>query len=304
MNPALDQDLSFDEIVFDGKVRCRKIGRCAVGGGINVARVMKHLGADPLAVFPSGGLSGLMLERLMAAEAVRYESFAIADECRSNITANERKSGNQIRFVLPGPRLDEKEWTAGIELMTAASARGYAVASGSLPRGVPLDFYARLADKLRLSSGAKLVLDTSGPPLKYALDAGVHLVKLNLSEFADLIGEGTPDRATCHASAKKLVTDGNAEIVVLTMGPDGAMLISRDVSLYAKAPPIGVRGAIGAGDAFLAVMVLWMAKGQRLDEALRHAVAGGAAAALPPDIAYRLPDPVAQLAPQVHVETL
>ena len=304
MNPILDRGLSFGKLVFDEKLRCNETRPRASGGGINVALAMKRLGADPLAIFPSGGFSGLMLERLMAAEDVRYKSFAIADECRTNITADERETGRQIRFVPPGPRLDEKEWTAGLELMTAASSSGYAVASGSLPLGVPYDFYARLGHNLRVSGGAKLALDASGPSLKYALDAGVYLVKLNLGEFAGLIGESTLDRATCHAAAKKLVTGGNAETVVLTMGQDGAMLVSRDVSFYAKPPPVKVRGIVGADDCFLAAMMLRLAKGQGLDEALRHAVAVGTAAALPPPNERDLSNVIAQLAAQVRVETL
>jgi len=304
MNPAIDVSASVRQMVPEHKIRCLKTRRDPGGGGINVARVLRRFGADPLAIFPMGGPSGHMLERLVAAEEVRHQSFMITRDCRANFTANELESGKQFRFVLPGPTLGEEEWTAGLGLMTAAASSGYAVASGSVPRGVPNDFYARLARNLRISGGARLVLDTSGMPLKQAMDVGVYLVKPSLSEFSDLLGEGTPDRAACYRAAKNLVTNGKAEIVALTLGPDGAMLISRDVSLFAEAVPVTVRGTVGAGDSFLALLVLSLANRESLSEAFRQACAAGAAALLSPGTGLASPDVVAQLAPQVQIQTL
>jgi len=302
MNPAIDTSVSVKEMMTEHKIRCLKTRRDPGGGGINVARVLKRFGADPLAIFPMGGPSGHMLERLVAAEEVRHQSFMIGRDCRANFTVNELQTGQQYRFVLPGPTLGEEEWTAGLGLMTAAASNGFAVASGSVPRGVPNDFYARLARNLRVQGGARLVLDTSGPPLMQALDVGVYLVKPSLSEFADLLGEGPPDHAKCLATAKNLVTNGKAEIVALTMGADGAMLISRDVSLYAKAVPVTVRGTVGAGDSFLALLVMSLAKRESMSEAFRQACAAGAAALVSPGTGLASPEIVAQLAPQVEIQ--
>ncbi|MDE2183941.1 MAG: 1-phosphofructokinase family hexose kinase [Alphaproteobacteria bacterium] len=305
MNPAIDISVSVKQMMTDHKIRCLKTRRDPGGGGINVARVLKRFGADPLAIFPMGGPSGHMLERLVAAEEVRHQSFMISRDCRANFTANEIDTKQQYRFVMPGPTLGEEEWTAGLGLMTAAASSGYAVASGSLPRGAPQDFYARLSRNLRVSGGARLVLDTSGPPLKHALDiGGVYLVKPSLSEFTDLLGEGTPDHAKCLAAGRNLVINGKAEIVALTMGPEGGMLISRDQSLYAKPPPVTVRGTVGAGDSFLALLVLSLANRHSLEDAFRQAIAAGCAALLSPGTGLCSPDVVAQLAPQVEVQTL
>jgi 6-phosphofructokinase 2 len=304
MNPAIDMGVSVKQMMTEHKMRCLKTRRDPGGGGINVARVLKRFGAEPLAIFPMGGPSGHMLERLVAAEEVRHQSFMIARDCRANFTANELSTGVQYRFVLPGPTLGEEEWTAGLGLMTAAASSGYAVASGSIPRGVPHDFYARLARNLRVSGGARLVLDTSGPPLKHALEMGCYLVKPSLSEFTEFLGEGAPDHGACHAAGKNLVTNGKAEIVAPTMGPAGAMLISRDISIYAKPPPVQVRGTVGAGDSFLALLVLSLAQRQPLKEAFRMAIAGGCAALLSPGTGLASPDVVKQLAPQVEIETL
>ncbi|MDE2133457.1 MAG: 1-phosphofructokinase family hexose kinase [Alphaproteobacteria bacterium] len=304
MNPAIDVSAAVKHMITDHKIRCLKTKRDPGGGGINVARCLKRFGADPLAIFPMGGASGHMLERLVAGEEVRHQSFVIARDCRANFTANEMDTGAQYRFVLPGPTLGEEEWNAGLGLMTQASSNGYAVASGSLPRGVPHDFYARLARNLRVMGGAKLVLDTSGPPLKHALDLGVYLVKPSLSEFSDLLDTATPDHQACLAAARNLVVNGKAEIVALTMGADGAMLVSRDVALYAKPPPVTVRGTVGAGDSFLALLVMSIANRKSLAESFRMAVAGGSAALLSPGTGLCMPDIVAELTPQVQITSM
>ncbi|MGC9952977.1 MAG: 1-phosphofructokinase family hexose kinase [Rhizomicrobium sp.] len=304
MNPAIDTSVTVKQIVTDHKMRCLKTRRDPGGGGINVARTLKRFGADPLAIFPMGGPSGHMLVHLVAAEGVRHQSFVIEHDCRANFTANEIETNAQYRFVLPGPTLNEEEWNAGLGLMTQAASSGYAVASGSLPRGVPHDFYARLARNLSVLGGAKLVLDTSGPPLKHALDLGVYLVKPSLSEFSDLLDETNPDHTACLAAARNLVVNGKAEIVALTLGADGAMLVSREVALYAKPPSVTVRGTVGAGDSFLGLLVLSIARGTTLPEAFRQAVAAGSAALLSPGTGLCTPDVVAQLVNQVQIKTL
>lgn len=304
MNPAIDVSASVKQIMTDHKIRCLKTKRDPGGGGINVARVLKRFGSDPLAIFPMGGPSGHMLERLVASEDVRHQSFNINRDCRANFTANELETGAQYRFVLPGPTLNEEEWNAGLGLMTQASGTGYAVASGSLPRGVPNDFYARLARNLRVLGGAKLVLDTSGPPLKHALDLGVYMVKPSLSEFSGLLSKDNPDIPTCHEAAKSLVVNGKAEIVALTLGADGAILVTREEAFYAKPPPVTVRGTVGAGDSFLGLLILSIARGKSMSEAFRQAIAAGCAALLSPGTGLAAPDVVAQLAPEVKVETL
>ena len=304
MNPAIDTSVSVERMVTDHKMRCLKTRRDPGGGGINVARTLKRFGAEPLAIFPMGGPSGHTLEHLVAAEGVRHQSFVIEHDCRANFAVNEIETSAQYRFVLPGPTLGEEEWNAGLGLMTAAASSGYAVASGSLPRGVPHDFYARLARNLTVLGGAKLVLDTSGPPLKHALDLGVYLVKPSLSEFSDLLDANNPDRAACLAAARNLVFNGKAEIVALTLGAEGAMLVTRDVALYAKPPSVTIRGTVGAGDSFLGLLVLSIARQMTLPDAFRQAVAAGSAALLSPGTGLCTPDDVAQLVGQVQITAM
>lgn len=305
MNPAIDIGTTVKHVMTTHKIRCLKTQRDPGGGGINVARVLKRFGADPLAIFPVGGPSGLMLERLVAAEEVRHQSFSTIHECRANFTVNEEDTGEQYRFVLPGPALSEDEWAAGLGLTTAACTTGYCIASGSLPRGVPHDFYARLSHNLKsIGSTAKVVLDTSGPAFKHALDVGVYLVKPSLSEFTEFMGVTTPDQKTCVEAARQLVQAGNAEIVALTLGEDGAILVSRDLALQALPPPVKVNGTVGAGDSFLGMLVLRLAQRMSLIDAFRQAIAAGTGALASAGTGLCTPELVEELTPQVKVNIL
>lgn len=310
MNPAIDVSSTVKHVIATHKIRCLKTRRDPGGGGINVARVLKRFGVEPLAIFPVGGPSGLMLESMVAHEEVRHQSFNTNHECRANFTVNEEDTGEQYRFVLPGPSLGEEEWNAGIGLTTAACAGGgYAVLSGSLPRGVPTDFYARISHNLKsIGSSAKIILDTSGPSLKQALDVGVYLVKPSLSEFTDFMGvkmdEDNPDVDLCVKAGKQLVTAGNAEIVALTMGGSGAILVSRDLALQAQPPKVKVNGTVGAGDSFLAILVLRLAQRQSLIDAFRQAIAAGTAALASAGTGLCSPETVDELTPMVTVNVL
>jgi 6-phosphofructokinase 2 len=161
--------------------------RDAGGGGINVARVVRRLGSEVAAIYPAGGSTGQLLRRLVERENVRSIAIEIAEETREDFTVLEEKSGSQYRFVLPGPMLAERDWRACLDALERIDdLPPFVVASGSLPPGVPDDFYARVA-QITEAHGSKLVLDTSGKPLAAALEEGVYLVKPNLRELQELV---------------------------------------------------------------------------------------------------------------------
>src|SRR5690606_24819396 len=118
----------------------------------------------------------------------------------------------------------------------------YLVASGSLPRGAPEDFYATVAELAR-RKGAKLVLDSSGKPLKAALDQGVHLVKPSLGELEGLIGRKLPDSAEQEKAVRDLVDSGAAKMVALTLGRDGALLVRGRTAMRLASPDVKAKSA-------------------------------------------------------------
>jgi 6-phosphofructokinase 2 len=280
MNPALDIASSIERVLPTHKLRCRDEQEHPGGGGVNVARVVHRLGGDCAAVFPSGGFTGELLCRLLDEEGVTGLSVKIAGETRESFSVVETSTGQQFRFVLAGPELSEPEWQRCLDrVSTPGMAPRYVVASGSLPPGVPDDFYVRLIRLLK-PQGVKLVLDSSGPALAAALEEGVYLVKPSLRELRELFQQPLETKAQWLAAATQLVTQGKAQVVVLSLGAGGAWLISAEGKCFAPALHVPVLGSIGAGDSFVGAMVWALARGLPLRDAFRYGVAAGSAALL------------------------
>ena len=204
----------------------------------------------------------------------------MAEETREDFTVREVRSGKQYRFVLPGTELSESEWKACLSsLEDMQDMPAYVVGSGSLPSGVPDDFYARLA-QIAKYRGSKAVVDTSGKALSKVMDEGVFLVKPNLRELQELAGSPLPDRNAQVSACRKLIGSGSAEIVVLTLGADGAILVTSNACYAAATPEVEMVSAVGAGDSFVGGMVWKLASGGSVSEAFRYGVAAGSAAVL------------------------
>jgi 6-phosphofructokinase 2 len=280
INPAVDISTTVDRVRPVHKLRCDVAKRDPGGGGINVARVIKRFDADVLAIYPVGGPIGQLLQRLVEHEGIESRTIPIALDTREDFTVSESESGEQFRFVLPGPRLAENEWRACFDTVRSAGGQArYVVASGSLPPGVPTDFYA-LVSKAAQHAGAKFVLDTSGPALKAALKSGAYLIKPSLGEMRELTGEPLEREEDFIRACRGLVEREQVEVVALTLGHYGAFAVSRDLTLCASALPIRAKSAVGAGDSFLGAMLVRLAAGQGLEDAFRYGVAAGSAALL------------------------
>jgi 6-phosphofructokinase 2 len=280
INPAVDISTSVAVVQPAHKLRCTAPRRDPGGGGINVARVVTRFGAEVLAVFTVGGPIGQHLKELVDRESIRNLTIPIRADTREDLAVVESETGQQYRFVLPGPALAEAEWRACIDALAAPAIKPrFLAASGSLPPGVPDDFYASVVAAMR-SFGTKIIVDTSGTPLKRALDAGVYLIKPNLREMRELTGQAMDCDADCIAACRQLVEAGRVEAVALTLGHYGAMLVTRDLALRADPLPIKPVSTVGAGDSFLGALVARLAGGRDLEHAFRYAVAAGSAALL------------------------
>ncbi|GAA4488461.1 1-phosphofructokinase family hexose kinase [Rhodococcus olei] len=277
MNPALDISTTTGRVVPTDKVRCGAPRRDPGGGGINVARVLTALGEPATAVFPSGGHSGRALEDLVASEGVRSRTVTIRRSTRESFTVNEEHTGLQYRFVLPGPTLTPTEVDACLRVLAATAPRArFVVASGSLPPGVPADFYQTLADVVS-DLGARLVVDTSGPPLR-ALRGGVYLLKPSIRELRDYVGHDLRSADDRVAAARAIIDQGVCTVVVLSLGADGAVHVTADDAEHVPSLAVPVVSGIGAGDSMVAGIVFGLGRGWELREAVRYGVAAGAAA--------------------------
>ena len=162
LNPALDLSTTTARLEHTHKMRCGPMLRHPGGGGINVARVLHRLNVPVQAWYLSGGVTGTHTGQLLAAEGVALHALAIAGTTRENLSVVETRSGHEYRFVLPGPSVSKPEWQDCLAQLATQTPR-WLIASGSLPPGVPDDFYARLIAQTRAHAGhSRIVLDTQG----------------------------------------------------------------------------------------------------------------------------------------------
>ncbi len=279
MNPALDIATATDRVRPTHKLRCAVPRYDPGGGGINVARAVHALGGDALAIFPAGGAAGEMIRHLLHKEGVAHEAIAIAGFTRESLSVAERESGNQYRFILPGPAVSHAEQERCLDRLSAAAPEAaYIVASGSLPLGVQEDFYERVAD-LTKSERKRLVLDTSGPALKKA-GHGIYLLKPSLRELEDLTGHEIRSERLEEQAARELIGQGRSEVVVLSLGARGAVVVSGEETARFPAIPVKAKTTVGAGDSMLAGILVGLTRGLELREAVRFGMAAGAAALL------------------------
>jgi 6-phosphofructokinase 2 len=304
LNPSIDISTSVERVEPTRKLRCSSPRLYPGGGGVNVARVALRFGAGVELVYPTGGSTGHLLRRLIEREGIPNLAVDLAEETREDLTVFEEATGAEYRFVLPGPRVSESEWRNCLGVLESLHSRPkFMVASGSLPPDVPQDFYARVA-RIARKLGAKFVLDTSGTALEAALKEGVYLLKPNLRELNEFLGaEATDDGAIIEAS-RRIIARYGVEVVVTSLGEDGAILVSAGKTLRAEAPHVHVLSAVGAGDSFLGAMVSRLATGHPLEDAFRYAVAAGAAAVLTPGTALCDRADVERLLPEVRIRSL
>lgn len=304
-NPALDLSTSVERLIPTHKLRCGPALRHPGGGGINVARVLHRLGMPVQAWYLAGGPTGETVQQLLAAEGVPTLALPIAGATRENFAVIETSTGREYRFVLPGPEVQEREWQDGLARLNApAVAPRWLVLSGGLAPGMPEDFYARLAQALR-PRGTRIALDSTGAALAAALRAGVDVVKPSLSELRSLTDQPLATLAERSAAAHALVREGRAGWVALSLGEQGAVLAHAQGLWHAPALPVpATLGTTGAGDSFLAGLLWAIERGDAPPEALRWAMAAGAAALLGAGTALARREDVERLAPQVQVEAV
>ena len=278
MNPALDIATSTDRVVPTHKLRCAAPRYDPGGGGINVARAVHALGGKAVAIFPAGGAAGEMIRHLLDEEDVAYDAVAIAGFTRESLNVEERETGQQYRFILPGPEISERDQERCLDQLSVLAAEAsYIFASGSLPLGVSGDFYARVTE-LAKTLGKRLILDTSGSALKKA-GGGIYLLKPSLRELEDLSGREIRSEGDQERAARQIVERGRSEVVVLSLGAEGALLATADgCERFAAIPVETARSTVGAGDSMLAGIVLGLSRGLPLHEAVRFGMAAGAAA--------------------------
>jgi 1-phosphofructokinase len=295
-NPSVDRTVEVVELVRGAVLRATSAHVDPGGKGVNVARALAANGQKAAAVLPCGGSEGTQLTALLEPEGISVVAVAIRGSIRANISVTE-PDGTVTKLNEPGPELTPDEVAALIAATVDAARAGAAwvVCSGSLPRGVPARFYADIVPALR-ATGARVVVDTSGPALTAAIPARPDLIKPNREELAEEAGQPVHTLGDAlHAAT--ILRERGAGTVLASLGADGALLVDETGAYFGEAPVETVRGAVGAGDATLAG---FLAGGGSGPEALAEALAWGAAAVSLPGSRMPRPDDLRRSAVRIH----
>ena len=279
LNPAVDKISSVPQVVAERKLRCATPRYDPGGGGLNVARAIQILGGQVTAYWTRGGPMGQLLAERLDADGVPHRPIPIEAMTRENLIVFEESNGQQYRFGMPGAKLTPDEVELCLRTLRELDPPpDLLVLSGSLPPGVPDDFYARAARDI--PADCRVILDTSGPPLRQGIEGGVYLIKPNVRELSELAGHETlEDTEICELS-RNLISAGKVQVVVTSLGSAGAVVVTEQHCENIRAPTVKVRSKVGAGDSTVAGIVLGLAQETDILDAVRLGVAAGSAAVM------------------------
>lgn len=280
LKPTVDKSTAVDQIRPDHKLRCAPPKFEPGGGGINVSRALKRLGIDSLAVFPASGPAGLLLQELLTNEHIPQQVIETASRTRENFIVVDNSTNQQYRFGMPGAAITVDEQQQILATLNTLAAPDYLVISGSLPPGIEPGFLVSIVKQAEAGGAKVIVVDTSGPALERVVQEGVYLIKPNIGELSRMAGVDELDSSAVAEAAQRLVQEGKCEIVVVSLGPRGACLVTKDQVDHVQAPAVKARSTVGAGDSMVAGMLYALAKGQSVQEAVRMGIACGSAATM------------------------
>jgi 1-phosphofructokinase len=309
LNPALDHTIEVAGLQIGAVNHALRMQVEAGGKAINVASCLADFGVSAAVTGQLGRDNAALFEALFQRKKIANHCHLLDGLTRINTKLVDTVSGETTDLNLPGPALTPAMAANLLEQVLQRLDRSlegvrWVVLSGSLPPGMPLDAYATLARRAQ-AAGAAVALDTSGAPLKIALAAGPQMVKPNRHELAELVGEPLATREALVAAARALLNGPHApETVVVSLGGDGALFLTREQALHTHPVKVAVTSTVGAGDAMVAGLVAARLENLPLVETARLATAFSASKLtrlgphLPP------PDQVRALARQVAVSTI
>jgi 1-phosphofructokinase family hexose kinase len=278
LNPAVDRELTVPEIVYDSVLRASQSQVDFGGKGFNVSRLLKGLGAASTAVAFVGGKAGEILQDGLQSLGIATDFVWVSGETRTNVSIVTPAGGHYLKVNEKGPVISPDKQAELLAKIAALARPGdWWVLAGSLPPGVPADFYARII-RLLNQHNAKTLLDTIGEPLRLGCLEKPYLVKPNAEEAHDLTGLPLGSLSEVAQAAAQIRALG-VEIVVISMGKSGALLHTAADTCLIHSPTIVEKNPIGAGDSLVGGLVWALTANYPPREALAWGVASGAATA-------------------------
>lgn len=277
LNPALDLTWRVDRLIEGGTHRADAGAARAGGKGLNVARVAHAEGADVLAITTTGGRVGQEFAAELGASGVPHALVPVVAETRRSIAVVDESLGDTTIINERGSNPTDPEWAALLaEVVERLPGTQVLVVSGSVPPGAP-DSLLPMLIAVGRDAGVPVIVDTSGPALLRAADAGATVLKPNAAELVEATGITDPV-----AGARSLIARGT-ELVLLSLGAEGMLAVTASALVHARLDEPLAGNPTGAGDASVAACAVLYAEGVRdPEQILRRATAWSAAAVLTP----------------------
>lgn len=282
MNPSVDLSSTTPVVTDEKKLRCTAVRYDPGGGGINVSRAITTLGGRSKAFYPAGGHFGIFLDELLQRDHIDHVRFPILESSRINVSIIEDSSDKQYRFNMPGAKVQENEWQHILNsLRDFLPSPDFIIASGSLPPGVPTDFYRKVG-QIAKQKNCKFIVDTANEPLRQALEGGVFLIKPNLNEFQQITGEKFQNEQEIIQEAQYMIQNNQSTYIIISLGAGGSFFITKDSYDHIRSPLVPIRSRVGAGDSMVAGITLKLAEGESIEDAVRYGISAGTAAVMTP----------------------
>jgi 1-phosphofructokinase len=297
ITPSLDYTTYLPELRLGELNRTSDVFYYPGGKGINVSRVLGRLGTKSIALGYIGGFTGQYITDFLKEEGILTDFIRTEDITRINVKV---KAAEESELNGPGPSINELQQQELLEKVQAMTSGDWFVLAGSLTDTIPSSFFEEIA-AICEKNNIKFVLDTSGSALIDLIHTKPFLVKPNIEELGELFNTVISTKEEAFHYARKLVGKGIQHVVV-SMGGEGALLVTKDLALLAKVPKGLVVNTVGAGDSLVAGFLASFTKNENATEAFRYGVASGSATAFSSDLCEK--NDVDQLLKQITIRSL
>jgi len=302
LNPALDRTIWIDRIRDDVSNRILDEQSFAGGKSIDVSKVLKNFGIDNIALGFVGGFAGRELEGRLLNEGIQTDFVRVSGETRTNIILHEKETARQLAFNARGPEIRPSELMQLVEQIERLPCPEIVTIGGSLPPGVSPEIYRKIITMVGRCR-ARVVLDVDGEGLRSGIKAHPNIIKPNIHELSELVQHELKEMDEIVEAARQ-INRGGVEIVLVSMGPRGILLVAKGEEYVAVPPEAKVENTIGAGDSAVAGFVYGLVTGKYLKEALVCAAAAGTATTIHSGTALGQKEDFLNLVPQVKLHFL
>lgn len=278
LNPSIDISVMVPALIPSEKLRCESYEKEVGGGGINVATGLHRLGLPTDALFFSGGLNGHFIESRLKGEGLVIHPIPIQPETRENITVTDQASLTEYRLVNKGHEIKPADEKLLLKTLNQLKIQpDFLVLSGSHPPGLSDQFVKKIANWAAIHH-CKLIVDMPAEPLSEAFKFRPFLIKPNLKEISQIAGKSSLTVKEAIQTAKEWIAKEYTEIVVISMGAQGAIICDANEEHAIKPPKVKTLSTVGAGDSMVAGLLFKMYERADLKDILRMGVACGTAA--------------------------